>query len=285
MAVAIGAYSLWGLAPIYWKWVAAVPAAEVLVPRIVWTALLMIVVLLVTGRLQALRETPRSHWLPSLGAALLLATNWGVFIYAVQTGQILATSLGYYINPLVSVFLGMLVLGERLNRAQTLAVIAAGVGVAYITARAGALPWISVVLAGSFALYGLAHKLAPRPAFVGLALEMWLLTPIALLGWALLAARGEVALASAGWELHAMVALSGAVTAAPLLLFHAATHRLPLVAIGMFQYIAPTLSLVLAILLYGERFTRDHAIGFGCVWAGLALFTADSVLRGRRPIR
>jgi chloramphenicol-sensitive protein RarD len=126
MAVAIGAYSLWGLAPIYWKWVAAVPAAEVLVPRIVWTALLMIVVLLVTGRLQALRDTPRSHWLPSLGAALLLATNWGVFIYAVQTGQILATSLGYYINPLVSVFLGMLVLGERLNRAQTLAVIAAG---------------------------------------------------------------------------------------------------------------------------------------------------------------
>jgi chloramphenicol-sensitive protein RarD len=281
MAPAIGAYLLWGMTPIYWKLVAMVPAHEILVPRIIWTAVLMIVLLLATGRTRELVATARAHLLPTAAAALLIATNWVIFIYAVQSDQIVATSLGYYINPLVSIFLGLLILGERLNRLQGVAVLCAGAGVAYITLQAGELPWIAACLASSFALYGLAHKLAPRPPFVGLALEMLVLMPAALLGWTLLAARGEMTLASASWQIHALVALSGAVTAAPLLLFHAATRRLPLVAIGMLQYIAPTLSLVLATAIYGEPFTSTHAIGFGCVWLGLAIFSADSVLRAR----
>ncbi|MBW2274127.1 MAG: EamA family transporter RarD [Deltaproteobacteria bacterium] len=281
MAPAIGAYLLWGITPIYWKLVAMVPAHEILVPRIFWTGALMVVLLLATRRMGDLLATARTHFLPTVAAALLIATNWGIFIYAVQTGQIVATSLGYYINPLVSIFLGLLILGERLNRAQTLAVLCAGAGVAYVTVQAGRLPWIAACLAISFALYGLAHKLAPRPPFVGLALEMLILVPAALLGWAILAARGELTLASADWQTHALVALSGIVTAAPLLLFHAATHRLPLVTIGMLQYIAPTLSLVLAVVLYDEAFTWSHAIGFGCVWVGLAIFSADSLLRTR----
>jgi len=281
VAPAIGAYLLWGMTPIYWKLVAMVPAHELLVPRIFWTGALMIVLLLATGRMKLLVATARSHFLPTAAAALLIAANWGIFIYAVQSDQIVATSLGYYINPLVSIFLGLLILGERLNRPQTLAVLCAGAGVAYITVQAGQLPWIAACLAGSFALYSLTHKLAPRPPFVGLALEMLLLMPAALLAWTLLAARGEMVLASADWQVHALVALSGAVTAAPLLLFHAATRRLPLVTIGMFQYISPTLSLVLAVAIYDEPFTRTHAIGFACVWAGLAIFSADLVLRAR----
>lgn len=280
---ALSSYILWGITPVYWKSVTSVPSTEVLIPRILWTALLLLLLARLSGRHAETWATDVRGWTWTLVAGLLLATNWGVFIYAVQSDQVIATSLGYYINPLASILLGLLIVGERLNRVQAVAVAIAGVGVATMAVRAGGLPWISLVLAGSFALYGLIHKLAPRPAIAGLTREMLVLSPIALLGLAWLMthpAPGD-GLLDAPPGTQALLSLTGIVTAAPLLLFHAATRRLPLIAVGMFQYLSPTLTLVLAIVVYGEEFTTSHLMGFGCVWIGLALFSADSIQRAK----
>jgi chloramphenicol-sensitive protein RarD len=280
---ALSSYVLWGITPIYWKAVTMVPANEVLIPRVVWTAIFLLVLARVTGRQAETWDIDLREWGWTFVAALLLACNWGVFIYAVQSDQVIATSLGYYINPLASILLGLLIVGERLNWIQAMAVGIAGVGVASMTLQAGRLPWISLVLAGSFALYGLIHKLAPRPAFAGLTREMLILTPIALvgLGWLIANAGNEPGLVNASLNMQLVLSLTSVVTAAPLLLFHAATRRLPLIAVGMFQYIAPTLTLLLAVSVYNETFTMTHAMGFGCVWVGLAVFTLDSVRRTR----
>ena len=285
MAFATTAYVAWGVAPVYWKLVEHVPATEVLAPRIVCTALLTGLVLVVTRRTAELAVFDRAALVRSLLAALLLSMNWGTFIYAVQTDRVIATSLGYYINPLVSVLLGLVVLRERLNRIQAVAVWLAVIGVGYLALALGTLPWIAGVLAVSFGLYGLVHKLAPSPPVAGLAVEMLLITPLACLGWLWLAARGEAVLASADLSLLGLVSFSAVVTSVPLLCFHAATRRLPLVAVGMFQYIAPTIALVLAVRVWGEPFSVAHAICFGCVWTGLGLFTGDAVVRARREAR
>jgi chloramphenicol-sensitive protein RarD len=284
VAYAVAAYGLWGAFPIYWRWISAVPAREVIAPRIVWTALVMLATLALSRRTRELSEGGfgSRRVLATGAAAVALAINWLVFIYAIEVRRIVDTSLGYYINPLVAVLLGLAVLGERLSRAQVIAVGIAGVGVAYLTLATGSLPWISSVLAVSFALYGLAHKLAPQPPLGGLAFEMLLHAPLAIGWWLALSSRGDAVLAAAPSGLQAAVALSGVVTAIPLLCFHAAAKRLPFVAVGMFQFISPTLTLVLAVWLYGEPFTRAHAISFGCVWLGLALFCADALRRRPR---
>lgn len=282
MAFAVGAYTIWGLTPIYWKSIASIPAVEVLIPRVVWTALFLLVLTRLAGRQAETWALDRRRWGWTLLSALLLASNWCGFIYAVQSGQVLATSLGYYINPLVSILLGFLILGERRSRVQALAIAIAAGGVAVMTIQAGALPWLSLALAASFALYGLIHKLAPQPPIAGLTREMLILSPLALLGLGGLAWSGhDSVLLAAPPEMHAWLTLASVITAAPLLLFHAATKRLPLIAVGMFQYIAPTITFVLAVAVYGERFTPAHAVGFGCVWLGLLVFTLDSFRRTR----
>ncbi len=279
--LAIACYVIWGIVPVYWKAVDAVPAHEMLIARVLWTLVLMIGLLIVGGRRREIAERGARAWGHNAGAAALLALNWGVFIYAVQTDRVLETSLGYYINPLMSVLLGMLFLGERLSRLQALSVAVATAGVAAMTLQAGRLPWIALVLATSFALYGLLHKLRPQPPLGGLVREMIVISPIALALLALLLSRGHTALADASPAEHLAVSLSGPITALPLLLFHASARRLPLVVVGMFQYIAPTLTFLLATLYYGEPFTRDTAIGFALVWAGLGLFLVDATLRAR----
>ncbi|MEZ4289886.1 MAG: EamA family transporter RarD [Myxococcota bacterium] len=284
VGLAVGCYFVWGVVPVYWKApsVVSIPSVEVLIPRILWTCALLFVVTLATGRRHEIRPREARDWAWTLGAALLLAVNWTVFIYAVQTDRIVATSLGYYINPLMSVLLGLVVLGERLSRAQALAILVAAVGVAAMTLRAGELPWISLALAGSFATYGLMHKLHPHPPLGGLVREMLVLSPLALLGLAALAHAGDSRLVAADLGTQAYLSLAGVVTAVPLLLFHAATRRLPLVSVGMFQYIAPTITLAIAVLHYGEPFTPAHAAGFGLVWTGLLLFTFDALRRARQ---
>jgi chloramphenicol-sensitive protein RarD len=261
------------------------PAEQALIPRILWTLALLLVSSLVTRSEKRIWPADRRAWRWAWVAALLLATNWVLFIYAVQTEQVLATSLGYYINPLMSILLGLVVLGERLNRAQSLSVGVAALGVAALTLLEGRLPWISLALATSFALYGLIHKLHPQPTLAGLTREMLVLAPLALaaLGW--LGTQEQAALLEASAREHALLALSGLVTAAPLLLFHAATRRLPLIAVGMFQYLAPTLTLGLATLYYAEPFTSSHAGAFGMVWLGLILFSVDSVRRAAGTLR
>ncbi|MCR9096512.1 MAG: EamA family transporter RarD [bacterium] len=279
MGFATACYLAWGLVPIYWKAIEHIPSDEALIPRILWTMLLLMAAATATGKLGELRPAKAREWGWNLLAALLLATNWLIFIYAVQSGQIVATSLGYYINPLMSILLGLVVLGERLNRAQTVAVVVAALGVATLTVRAGGLPWISLALASSFALYGLIHKVRPQPPLGGLAREMLVLTPLSLLAVLALTAKDHSPLLAASAGEHAYLSLTSVVTAGPLLLFHASTRRLPLAAVGMFQYIAPTITLALATFIYGEAFTTAHATGFGFVWIGLVVFTFDSVRR------
>ncbi|MCP4907932.1 MAG: EamA family transporter RarD [bacterium] len=279
MLFATACYLCWGIVPIYWKEIPGIPAEEVLIPRILWTLVLLLIVSRARGQMADTWAARGRAWGWTLIAAFLLAGNWCLFIYAVQADRVLATSLGYYINPLMSILLGLLILGERLNLTQAIAVAIAALGVATLAIREGHLPWISLALATTFALYGLIHKIHPQPSLAGLTREMLVLAPATLGVLAFLSTRPSSALVDASLADHAFLSLSAIVTAGPLLLFHAATRRLPLVAVGMFQYIAPTITLVLAISIYGEAFTPAHATGFGLVWAGLVLFTLDSVRR------
>jgi chloramphenicol-sensitive protein RarD len=283
-AFALAAYGIWGLTPAYWKQLAPVPAAELTAWRALCSAAFGIALLLLTRRSQELTRVLRSPRgaLPIALSAALLGANWLVFIHAVQIGRITDTSLGYYVNPLVSVALGFVVLGERLRPGQWLAVAVASAGVVWWTTQLGGLPWISTALAVSFALYGLVRKLVPISSLAGFALEMLFLAPPAAV---FLAAQpaGSLALPGAGSRVDAWLAVSGLVTAAPLVFFASATRRLPLTAIGIFQYISPSLALLLAVLWYGEPFTRDHAIAFAFVAVALSIFTLDALRTTREP--
>lgn len=293
----VTAYGLWGLAPAYWKLLASVSALELLAHRVLWSLAIALALLVATRGAAAFARalTSPSQVLPVALAGFLLASNWLVFIYAVSTSQVLATSLGYYLNPLLSVVLGLAVLGERLRRVQWIAVAIAALGCASYVADAGELPWISVFLAGTFGLYGLVRKLAPVPPVVGFAVEMTVLAPPALALVAWLVAQREAQLPFSVWEeavsresplaWDAVVAASGLITAAPLLCFNAAAKRLPLVMVGILQYIAPSIALVLAIGVYGEQFGRAQAAAFGCVWVALAIFTIDALADARRRSR
>ena len=281
MSLAVACYLAWGLVPVYWKGIVEIPAAEALIPRILWTFVLLWIATRITGRTAETWAEGGREWGWTMLAALLLSGNWGIFVYAVQSDQVIASSLGYYINPLVSILLGLVILGERLNRIQAFAIFTAALGVGILTLQVGELPWISLVLAISFATYGLIHKLHPQPPLAGLTREMLVLSPLAFLAFGYLFVRSDSPLVNASLGEHLYLSLSSVVTAVPLLLFHAATRRLPLVAVGMFQYIAPTITLILATVVYREPFTSAHAMGFGFVWVGLAIFTFDSIRRTR----
>lgn len=281
---ALVAYGVWGVAPVYWKLTAAFPARELLSYRVLAScavALLLVSVARGWRDVWAVLSRPRAA-AAALLAAALIATNWLVFIYAVQTDRILATSLGYYINPLLNVALGMLLLRERLNRVQGLAVALAAIGVLFQTWQLGSLPWISLALAASFGLYGLVRKTAPAPPLAGFCLETVLLSPLALAWLWWLSEHSEATLPGAGTGMQWLVAGSGLLTAVPLLAFASAARRLPLITLGLFQYLAPTLALLLAVTAYGEPFDLPRAVSFGCVWSALAISMWDSLQRRPR---
>jgi len=287
VAYALAAYGLWGVAPVYWKALGAVPAGELVGQRVLWSLGVAALLLTWTRRWRQLGAAARSrHSLaPILLAAALIGGNWLTFIWAVNHQRVLATSLGYYVTPLVQVGLGALFLHERLSRAQVLAVALAGAGVLQLALALGGLPWISLVLAFSFGFYGLVRKMAPVDPLPGFGLELLLLAPAAALYLAWLARSGAgVFPADSAW-VNAGVAASGVFTAAPLLCFHAAAKRLRLVSVGFFQYIAPSITLVLAVVLWREPFGRPQAVAFGCVWAALALFSWEAARRSwTRPV-
>lgn len=278
----IAAYLWWGLVPLYFKLLAAAPAIEVLAHRVVWSAPLL--ALLVFFRHQsrslvAALTTPRSL-LTLCCSASLIAANWFVYIWAVTHDRVLEGSLGYFINPLVNVLLGVLLLGERLRRWQVVSVLLAAIGVLWLSLAYGKPPWLSLALAVSFGLYGLLRKVAPVESLVGLTAETALMWPIAAAYLAFILTRGQAAFGDAA-TLNALLVLAGPVTAVPLLWFAASARRLRLATVGLLQYISPTFQLMLAVLWFGEAFTRTHLVAFGCIWAALALYTADA-LRPRR---
>lgn len=282
---ALGAFGLWGLFPLYFKAVAAIPPPEVLAHRILWSVVFVAVLLVLLRQWPAVKAAlgHRRTTLRLLLSAVLIAVNWLTFIWAVAHERVLEASLGYFITPLVSVLLGRLVLGEALTRLQWLAVALAAAGVGYMLAGLGKLPWVSLVLAATFGSYGLSRKTTAVAAAPGLFVETLLLAPLAVGFLLWLGDAGTFGRVSLRWDV--LLVAAGLVTALPLILFAQAARRLRLASVGLFQYITPTCQMLLAVFAFGEAFTVDHAVTFGCIWLALALYSF-SAWRGpyRAPV-
>ncbi len=277
----VSAYGLWGVLPIYFKAIAAVGPIDIVAHRVVWSVPFLAILLAALGGWTEVRNVlrrPRRLAFLAL-TAVLIAVNWLLYVYAVTSGQILAGSLGYYLNPLVNVLMGRLLLKERLGPLQWAAVAVAAAGISALALQALGQLWISLALAGSFATYGLLRKVAPVEAVAGLAVETLLLFPLALLwlGWRV--ASGEAAFGSTAVE-SVLLLFAGIVSTVPLLLFTAAARRLPYSMLGMLQFIAPTLQFLCAVALYGESFTSGHAIAFASIWLALLMY-ATALLRSK----
>jgi len=279
---AVLAYSAWGLFPIYWKLFGQTSAIEVLSHRVVWSMVFLLGVLTLQHRgaeVVQLWRTPKKLLLLLLTASFL-TVNWGLYIYGVNSDRVVETSLGYFINPLVSVLLGFVVLKERLHWGQQVAVALASIGVTYFVWQLGTIPWIALSLAFSFAMYGLLRKIAPVSPMVGLIVETLWMLPIALL----LIGRGFVT-GTGHFLFNPWLTLlfigSGVVTSLPLLWFNNAAKRLRLSTLGFFQYLAPSLQLLLGVFLYQEPFTPTHVVTFSCIWVALLTYSTTSWLNGK----
>ena len=277
MLFAIAAFLMWGLAPIYFKAIDHIDAMEILLHRVVWSVLFLLVILTIVKKWGlvrvALTNLKTASWL--LLSALLLGFNWGLFIWSVNNNHMLDASLGYYINPLFNVLLGVVFLSERLRRLQLLAVALAVTGVIIQLVSFGSFPVIAFSLAGSFALYGLIRKKLPVDTLPGLLIESLFMLPVALLYWWGLASPSSD-LTMNSLALNLLLISAGIVTTLPLLCFTAAARRLPYSTLGFFQYIGPSLMFILAVVFYGETFSLDRMITFGFIWSALALFSYDS---------
>ncbi|MEL6224977.1 MAG: EamA family transporter RarD [Cyanobacteria bacterium J06627_8] len=279
---AVLAYGAWGLLPIYWKLFGVIPAVEVLSHRMIWSMVFLIGVLALQNRLPELQAVWASKKTLKflIVSACLLAVNWGLYIYGVNTERVVETSLGYYINPLLSVMLGMVFLKERLNRVQWVAVGLATVGVLNFVVDFGQVPWIALGLALTFGLYGLLRKMVAIAPMIGLAVETLVLAPLMLILVTYWQATGQGHFTTSVSIMLIFIG-AGVVTSMPLLWFNNAAKRLRLSTMGFFQYIAPSLQLVLGVFLYGEPFTRTHAVTFVCIWTALAIYSLNSLVASR----
>jgi chloramphenicol-sensitive protein RarD len=283
LAAATAAFTIWGLFPVYLHPLSAVPATQVIAHRIVWSCLFILIWMLARGELGRLSLTFTRP--PLLGrlmvTALLISSNWLVYVWSVTHNHIVDSSLGYYINPLVNIVLGVFVLHERLNRAQWIAVALAAIAVGYLTWLAGRPPWIALTLAMSFSLYGLLRKIMSVDALPGLATETLLLMPLAASYLVWCEITGSGALTRAGAGIAALLVGSGVVTAVPLFLFAYGARALPYSTVGVLQYIGPSLQLLCGVLFFGERFDAPLALGFAMIWMALLIYAADGVWRAR----
>jgi chloramphenicol-sensitive protein RarD len=279
---ALGAYGLWGLFPIYWKWLQDVPALQVIGHRIGWSFVLLMIVIVATKQWTKLRSTltPRVLGLYSI-AGLLLSANWLIYVWGVNSGHIVETSLGYFINPLLSVLLGVIFLGERLRPAQWLPVGLAALGVIYLTWTYGSLPWIALSLAFTFGFYGLVKKISPLGSLYGLTLETGLVFLPAVGYLIFTETTGQGAFGHTGLIPDLLMIGGGVVTTIPLLMFASAAKRIPLTMVGIMQYIAPTLQFLLGVLLYKEPFTSTRLVGFSLIWVALVVFWVEGLVAGR----
>lgn len=274
------AYLIWGFFPVYFKLLKDIPPVEVVAHRIVWSVAFLLILTAISRRWPEVRAAFRSRQVLAtlIGSTLLISLNWLIFIYAIAKGQVLQSSLGYFMTPLINILLGVIFLRERLRPLQTASLVMAVAGVAILTARVGAVPWIALVLAVTFGLYGLLRKTVRVESLAGLLVETLLTGPLAL-GYLLwLAADHAGAFPHAVDRGALLLPLAGILTATPLVLFASAARRLKLATIGFLQYITPSLHFALAVLVYGETFTQIHLLTFLLIWSGLALYSADAVL-------
>jgi chloramphenicol-sensitive protein RarD len=283
--IAIASFVLWGLMPLYWHLLKAVPSLQIVAHRVFWSTLLVVGWLLWKegrGWLRAALARPRAAWMLGL-SGLLIGFNWSLYIWAVNAGHVVESSLGYFINPLLNVVLGVAFLHERLRRAQWASVALATAGVIWLTVQYGQPPWIAICLALSFALYGLLRKLLAIDAVTGLGVESaYLFLPaVAVLGWGEMHGQGGF---FDGWGvgLDVMLIVGGALTALPLIGFAFAVRRVPLSVVGLLQYIAPTLQFLTGVFIFHEAFDRNRLVGFVFIWAGLAIFALEGLWRTRR---
>lgn len=284
---ALGAYMIWGAFPLYWKWLQHIPALQLLSHRIVWSFVLLFFLLFLRRKWKEFRQNCHDTKQIKLLAiaALLLSINWLTYVWAVNAGYIVETSLGYFINPLVSVFLGVVFLGERLKRLQWVAIALAGIGVLYLTLKTGSFPWIALTLAFSFGFYGFLKKKTTVGSIQSITFESGILLLPALAYLLYSETQGTAGFLHHDLHTDLLIIGAGIVTTIPLLLFAEATKHIPLNIIGMLQYSAPTLQLLIGVWVFHEDFGMHKAIGFGFVWAGLLLFILESVRTHKKRSR
>ena len=275
----LSSYIIWGVLPIYWKSIQGVATFEILANRIIWSVVFVGILLKLTGRWTAFIEetkkiiTDRKKTAALAAAGLTILVNWGIFIWAVASGHIIETSMGYYINPLVSVLMGVFYLHEKLDNSIKAAVLLAAIGVGSMIWSIGVFPWISISLALSFALYGLIKKTLVVETMTSIILETFIVSPIAMAYLYYLADMGNAAWQHSDTSTLLLLAGAGAVTATPLILFTAGAKLLSLSIVGFLQYVSPTITLLLGIFVYGEEFTASHLLSFGWIWLGLLVFS------------
>lgn len=277
----LGAYGMWGIMPVYWPLLRPADAIEILAHRIAWSLLILVALLAFAKKLGSFWRIGRNRLVALAGAALLIGLNWGVYIWAVNHGRVVETALGYFINPLVTVMLGVVVLRERLRRAQWAAIGLAAIAVALLTASYGRLPWISIVLASSFATYGLVKKRVGIGAIESLAIETMFLAGPAVLYLVVRTRNGSSAFAHVSRAEDARLALTGVLTTAPLLCFAGAANRVSFTTLGLMQYVAPTLQFLLGVLYFHEAMPAQRWLGFALVWSALAVFALDLAVTRR----
>ena len=282
----VGAYVLWGFFPIYWKVLHPVSAFQVIGHRIGWSFILLAIYIVITNQWQDFRSVAfkaKTIGIYSI-AAVLLSINWLIYVWGVNSGFIVETSLGYFINPLFSVLLGVIFLRERLRPAQWIPVGLAALGVIYLAFVYGRLPWIALSLAFSFGLYGFVKKLSPLGSLYGLTLETGIVFPAALIYLVIVGFNGSGAFLHTGTVVDVFLIGAGLVTTIPLLMFASAAKQIPLTIVGLLQYIAPTLQFLIGVFIYKEPFDRAHFIGFAIVWLALIVFAVESYLANRVPV-
>ena len=281
----IGAYLAWGFFPIYWKFLHHVPAIQLIGHRIIWSCLLLLLVIVLTKQWDEFRKTVNLKVLRIYTiAAVLIGINWLVYVWAVNANFIVETSLGYFINPLLSVLMGVIFLKERLRLAQWIPVVLAAIGVTYLTFIYGRLPYIALTLAFSFGLYGLVKKLSPLGSLYGLTIETAILFVPALIYLIAMEANSTAAFLHTGISSDLLMIGAGVVTTIPLLMFASAAKSIPLWVVGLLQYIAPTIQFLLGVFLYKEPFSQYQLIGFGIVWAALIFFVVENYLANRATV-
>lgn len=289
LVYATAAYVVWGVLPLFWKALQQVPAGEILAHRVTWSFLFVAVLLLASGRWTELKVivAQRRKMLGVLLGAVLVSINWFIYIWAVNSNHVIEASLGYYINPLINVALGILFLKEKLNFWQSVSLTLATLGVGIITIQFGSIPWIALSLAISFGLYGLVKKLTNVDSIVALALETAFILPVALFYIYLAQSSGVGSYGTTSWNITILLTCAGVVTALPLLCFAQGTRKVSLSTMGFVQYISPCISLLLGIFVFKESFTLIHALSFGLIWLALAVYALShtSLLDGLVPSR
>ena len=274
------AYTIWGLFPLYWRLLQAIPAVQITAHRIIWSCVVLIIAIVLKKQWQDFRGLTNRRVLMSYSiAAVLISINWIVYIWAVNANHIVETSLGYFINPLISVFFGTVFFKERLRPLHWLSLACATMGVIYLTYHYGRIPWIALVLASTFSLYGLVKKIAPLKSLFGLTLETAILIVPAFVYLMLCERDGSGTLLHSDLKTYLLLFVGGIITAGPLLLFATAAQRIPLTLIGILQYIAPTIQILLGIFFFHEPFSATQLTGFSMVWIALAIFVVDSLVR------